>query len=223
MVILYGIQPEVSEKELEYLVGRVFFKAIDLLGGLSKLAEYRTLTWLPSLARSCFAIVLREEYLKSENEIAEKVGLTRNTVRNILRADPNSALYKIQHMDELTEEEKKYLKVHTAGGIAKLAYRLVKEGQEAQTLLEFCRELAETTVQVVGESPWAYTVLKRSKGITYPITDSSVLEERFAGLQILGIPAREIVKSLHYPIKNPAQLLREIKEALKVRGESDWV
>ncbi len=220
MVIFYGIKPEVSEKELEYLVGRVFFKSIDLLGGLNRLAEYRTLTWLPSLARSCFAVVLREEYLKSENEIAEKVGLTRNTVRNILRADPNNALYKIQHMDDLSEDEKKYLKVHTAGGIAKLAYRLVKEGQEAQTLLEFCRELAETTVQVVGESPWAYTVLKRTKGLTYPLTGPEVLEERLGDLSILGVSGRELVQTLHYPIKNPAQLLREVKEALKIRRNS---
>lgn len=63
-----------------------------------------------------------------------------NTVRNILRADLNLALYKIQHIDDLTKEEKKELRVrvHTAGGIGKLAFKLVKDGQEAQVLLEFC-------------------------------------------------------------------------------------
>jgi probable regulatory domain-containing protein len=78
------------------------------------LAEYRTLTWLPSLARAAFVIVLHEEYIKSESEIAEYVGLTKNTVRNILRADPQLALYKLQHIDELTTEQKKELKVHIA-------------------------------------------------------------------------------------------------------------
>ncbi len=214
-MIIYGIEKEISEKDLEYLVGRVFFKAIDLLGGLNRLAQYRTLTWLPSLARACFAVVLREEYLKGELEIAEKVGLTRNTVRNILRADPNAALYKIQHMDEVVEEEKSSLKVHTAGGIAKLAYKLVKEGQEAQTLLEFCRELAETTVSVVGEVPWAYTVLRKTKGISYPITDPQALKERLSATTIMGVDGAEVCDALTYPIKNPAQLLKEIKEALR--------
>ncbi|MGA1861931.1 hypothetical protein OWM07_03515, partial [Deferribacter thermophilus] len=110
--------------ELEPLVARVFFKGIDLLGGLSKLADYRALTWLASLARASFAVVLREEYLKTEEEIAEKIGISKATVRNILRADPDKALYKIQNIDDLTKEEKTELKVHTAGGLAKLAYKL---------------------------------------------------------------------------------------------------
>ncbi len=209
--------PPINEHDLEHLVSRVFFKAIDLLGGLHKLAEYRTLTWLPSLARASFVIVLREEYLKTEEEIAEIVGLTKNTVRNILRADPQMALYKIQHMDELTKEEKKQLRVHTAGGIAKLAYKLVKEGEEAQVLLEFCREMSAKAIQVC-EAPWAYTVLKHIKGIKYPINDPSQLKEKLAGITIKGIPAEEVVEGISYPIKNPAQLLHEIKEYLQMKG-----
>ncbi len=209
--------PPMNEHDLEHLVSRVFFKSLDLLGGLHKLAEYRTLTWLPSLARASFVIVLREEYLKTEEEIAEIVGLTRNTVRNILRADPQMALYKIQHMDELTKEEKKQLRVHTAGGIAKLAYKLVKEGEEAQVLLEFCREMSAKAVQVC-EAPWAYTVLKHSKGLKYPVQDASQLKEKLAGITIKGLPAEEVVEGLSYPIKNPAQLLHEIKEYLQMKG-----
>ena len=209
--------PPMNEHDLEHLVSRVFFKSLDLLGGLHKLAEYRTLTWLPSLARASFVIVLREEYLKTEEEIAEIVGLTRNTVRNILRADPQMALYKIQHMDELTKEEKKQLRVHTAGGIAKLAYKMVKEGEEAQVLLEFCREMSAKAVQVC-EAPWAYTVLKHIKGMKYPIKDPSELKEKLAGITIKGLPAEEVVEGLSYPIKNPAQLLHEIKEYLQMKG-----
>ncbi len=209
--------PPMNEHDLEHLVSRVFFKSLDLLGGLHKLAEYRTLTWLPSLARASFVIVLREEYLKTEEEIAEIVGLTRNTVRNILRADPQMALYKIQHMDELTKEEKKQLRVHTAGGIAKLAYKMVKEGEETQVLLEFCREMSAKAVQVC-EAPWAYTVLKHSKGVKYPIKDPSELKEKLAGITIKGLPAEEVVEGLSYPIKNPAQLLHEIKEYLQMKG-----
>ncbi len=219
MIILTGDTLTIDEKGLERLVERVFFKSIDLLGGLKKLAEYRTLTWLPSLARAAFAVVLREEYLKPEDEIAEYVGLTRNTVRNILRADPDMAMYKIQHLDELSEEEKKELKVHTAGGVAKLAYKLVKEGQDSQTLLDFCHTMAGEALQAAScESPWAYLVLKHTKGVGYPIMDSSALEERLAGIQIKGLDGAEVAKGLLYPIKTPAQLLHEIKEYLQSKG-----
>ncbi|BCD68845.1 bacterio-opsin activator [Nitratiruptor sp. YY09-18] len=220
MIILTGSGLDIDEKGLERLVERVFFKSIDLLGGLKKLAEFRTLTWLPSLARAAFAIVLREEYLKSEDDIAEYVGLTRNTVRNILRADPDQAMYKIEHMDELTPEEKKELKVHTAGGVAKLAYKLVKEGQDSQTLLDFCHSMAAESLKAAScESPWAYLVLKHSKGIDYPIMDSKLLEKRLAGIQIKGIDGAEVAKNLMYPIKTPAQLLHEIKEYLDGQGK----
>ncbi|NPA53559.1 MAG: bacterio-opsin activator [Aquificae bacterium] len=209
--------PKLTDHDLEHLVSRVFFKAIDLLGGLHKLAEYRALTWLPALARASFVIVLREEYLKTEEEIAKILGIAKSTVRNILRADPQLALYKIQHIDELTKEEKKQLKVHTAGGIAKLAYKFVKEGEEAQVLLEYCRELSAKAVQAC-DAPWAYIVLKNIKGLKYPVTSPEPLKEKLAGLTIKGIPAEEVVENISYPIKNPAQLLHEIKEYLEMKG-----
>ncbi|BCD61040.1 MULTISPECIES: bacterio-opsin activator [unclassified Nitratiruptor] len=221
MIILTASGFNIDEKELDRLVERVFFKAIDLLGGLKKLAEFRTLTWLPSLARAAFAIVLREEYLKPEDEIAEYVGLTRNTVRNILRADPDQAMYKIEHLEELSEEEKKELKVHTAGGVAKLAYKLVKEGQDSQTMLDFCHAVAAESLKAAScESPWAYLVLKKSKGISYPVVDSKELENRLAGVQIKGIDGSEVAKNIAYPIKTPAEMLHAIKEYLQSQGQA---
>ena len=208
---------QINDNEVKYLAERVFFKSIDLLGGLNKLAEYRTLTWLPSIARASFAIVLKEEFLKTEDEIAEYIGLTRNTVRQILRADPNLALYKIEHMDELTAEEKKQLKVHTAGGIAKLAYKYVKAGEDSQTVMEYCRQISQEAVAQC-DAPWAYLVLKNIKGTHYPITDAKALEEKIGHLEIKGIKAGEIIPNLHYPIKNPAVLLKEIKEYLQMKG-----
>jgi probable regulatory domain-containing protein len=202
-----------NDKEIKYLAERVFFKSIDLVGGLDKLAEFRTLTWLPSLARAAFVIVLKEEYLKTEDEIAKFVGLTRNTVRQIVRADPNLALYKIQHLEELSEEEKKQLKVHTAGGIAKLAYKLVKNGEDSQTLMEYCRGMAEGIVKEC-DAPWSYLVLKNLKGVTYPINSADEIIERFKHLSIKGINATEIIKNITYPVKNPAEFLKEIKDYL---------
>jgi probable regulatory domain-containing protein len=207
------INKPVEEKDLENLVTRVFLKAIDIIGGLSKLAEYRTLTWLPSLARASFVIVLREEYLKTEDEIAQFVGISRQTVRQILRADPQLALYKIQHMEELSPEERKQLKVHTAGGLAKIAYKLIKEGQEPKIFEYYCT----ITTQAL-EVPWAYLLLKRIKGTHFPVEKPNELLEKVKGIEIKGIPAEEIIKNLDYPIKNPAELLHKIKLYLKMKG-----
>jgi len=212
-------QQEIPQKDLEYYVNRVFFKAIDLLGGLNKLAEYRTLTWLPSLARAAYVIILREEYLKTEDEIAKTVGLTRNTVRNILRADPTLTLERLKKIEELAKEEAKEMKVHTAGGIAKLAYRLVKEGNEAETLIHYCGLMIEDLMKHL-DIPWAYTVLKHIKGTKYPIQDPSILKEKLKELKIKNLPATEIVEKLHYPLKNPAQLLHEIKLVLSSHQEA---
>lgn len=211
MIVLTGV-PE-NAQDIENLVTRVFFKSVELLGGMSKLAEYRTLTWLPSLARASYVVVLKEQYIKTDEEIAEIVGLTKNTVRNILRADPEMALRKIKSLEEMLKEESKELKVHTAGGVAKLAYREVKEGHEAQTLLHYCSMVAEDVVRVL-DIPWAYLVLRKLKGVNYPILDDQLLQERLKDILIKGKPASELLKKIHYPVKNPAQLLHEIKQAL---------
>jgi len=121
------IKPEKADEE--ELVRKVFLKSIDLLGGLKKLAEFRNLTWLASLARASYAVVLRNEFMLSEDEIARRLGLSRQTVRNILRADPQRALSKVRELESLDPEERRELRVHTAGGIAREAYRLIKEGE----------------------------------------------------------------------------------------------
>ena len=202
------------EQDIEHLVTRVFLKAIDIIGGLQKLAEYRTLTWLPSLARAAFVIVLREDYLKTEDEIAEYLGISKNTVRQILRADPQLALYKIQHMDELSPEERKQLKVHTAGGIAKIAYKLVKEGEEPKIFEYYCAITTEAL-----EVPWAYLLLKKIKGTHFPVKSPEELLEKVKGLTIKGVPAEEIIKNIEYPIRNPAELLHKVKMYLKAKEE----
>lgn len=202
----------VPEKEIEHLATRVFFKSIDLLGGLSKLAEYRSLTWLPSLARASIAIVMREEYLKTEEEIAAKLGMGSNSVKNMLRADPNLALEKIKNFEQLSKEEKENLRVHTAGGIAKLAFKLVKEGNDSNILTEFARAIAEEAVEAL-DIPWAYLVLKHTKGVDYPVFDKEVLAEKIGSIKVKGYLASELLDKITYPVKNPAMLLKELKRA----------
>ena len=216
MVVILDINEitkDLDEKRLNELAERVFFKSIEILGGLKKLAEYRTLTWLPSLARAVFVILLKDEYLKTEEEIAEYVGLTRQTVRNILRADEEQALYKVQHFEDLSEEEKKELKVHTAGGIAKYAYRKIKEGEEAKTVMAFAHEITEKAMQDCPV-PWAYLVLKHTRGIDFPIKNADILLERLKDAPIKEFKVEEVIPEIEYPIKNPAELLKKIKEKL---------
>ncbi|MFN3568417.1 MAG: bacterio-opsin activator, partial [Caldimicrobium sp.] len=181
MVILLE-KTSVSEQEVEHFATRVFFKSIELLGGLNKLVDFRTLTWLPSLVRAAYVIVLKEEYMKSDDEIAQKIGIAKNTVRNILRADPELALNKIKALEELISEEAKDLKVHTAGGIAKLAYKEIKAGHEAQTLNYYC-SLVLTDVLKDLNIPWAYLVLGKSKGLKYPVTSPNPLKEKLEGIK----------------------------------------
>lgn len=218
-MVIHLNTPPISKQEVEHLVTRVFFKAIELLGGLNKLVEFKTLTWLPSLVRAAYAIVLKEEYMRSDDEIALKVGIAKATVKNILRADPELALQKIKALEELFSEEAKELKVHTAGGIAKLAYREIKAGHEAQTLNYYC-SLVLTDLLRILNVPWAYLVLKKSKGLKYPLTSAEELKEKLEMLKIKNIPIEEILSNLPYPIKNPAHLIHEIKEYISLKESS---
>ncbi len=101
---------------------QVFLQALNLVGGPRQLVEHRNLTWLPSLMESAYVVVLSEQFHKTIAEIAEFLGITEQTVRNILRADS-------EHILEIIEKARgeKEIKIHIAGGLAKRAYTLLKE------------------------------------------------------------------------------------------------
>lgn len=213
VIVLNPVNNQFNEVDLEVLVTKVFLKSIDLIWWLKKLAEYRTLTWLPSLARSAFVVVLHEEYIKSELEIAEYVGLTKNTVRNILRADPQLAIYKLQHLEELTAEQKKELKVHIAWWIAKVAYKLIKQWEEPSVAKYFAHSTA-----VALDIPWAYMLLKRLKGHHFPIEKVEDILNVSNWINVSWIPLEEILKNIDFPIVSPADLLHKIKEYVKMKN-----
>ena len=106
---------------IDKMAESVFIECINLLGGLRKLVEYRNLTWLPSLAESAYVIVMKNEALKTYREIAKELGITEQTARSIATADEEKVKEYIEgHLEEKPNE-------HIAGGIAKLAYRKLKE------------------------------------------------------------------------------------------------
>lgn len=195
------------------LATKIFLKSIELLGGLKKLTEYKTLTWLPSMARAAYVVVLREEFQKTIDEIAKEVGLTKQTVKNILSSNPELALEKLKNIDEVFHKEKENLKTHTAGAIAKLAYKLIKEGQEPKIFFDFSSQILES---ISSEVPWAYQLLKliKEKDIDFPLENKEELREKLKGFKIKGKPIEEIILKIPFPINNPAILLKEIKKAL---------
>jgi len=190
------VVPKRPEEELEATVLRVFLKTIDLVGGPRALAERRHLTWANSLMAASYAVVLHEEALKGPDEIAAMLGVSRATVQNILRADPEAALKKLS---EVGEGEN--LRVHLAGGLAK-----------ARVLRYFLERFVE-----LFDIPWAYLVLKAVKGFDFPAEKPEDLLPRFRGLRLEGLDASEIVRGLDYPIHNPAELLHQIKMHLAGR------
>jgi len=209
---------EVKPQEVDYdtLALRVFLKAIELVGGPRTLFEYRNLTWLPSLMEAAYAVVLKNEAFKTDDEIAQFIGITRQTVRNILSADPEAVLKKLR--GELQSRE---VKVHTAGGLAKLAYREVKEGNDNVAFVaSVCEEYVKRHVESAEECPdgglvWPVSVLKAIKGLDFPVESREVLEERLRGVKVKGVPAGELLDRIAFPIKSPAELLHKLAEAVR--------
>ncbi|AIG97672.1 KaiC associated regulatory domain-containing protein [Archaeoglobus fulgidus] len=185
---------------LDKMAEKVFYESINLLGGLKKLVEYRNLTWLPSLAEAAYVVVLKNEAMKTYGEIARELGITEQTAKNIATADEEEVKRYLE--GELEERPKE----HIAGGIAKLAYRKLKEeGRLDAEEVEIKQEELE-----VLDIDWAVHVLARIKGLDFPV-NKEALVERLKGLVIKGKRAEEILDKLDYPIKSPSQLLHEIK------------
>jgi len=188
---------------IDKMAESVFIECINLLGGLRKLVEYRNLTWLPSLAESAYVIVMKNEALKTYREIAKELGITEQTARNIATADEE----KVKEYIEGRLEEKP--NEHIAGGIAKLAFRKLKDvGRLGEDEVVIRRE----EIEALGIN-WAVQVLSKIKGLDFPV-EKEPLKERLCGIVINEKEIEEILDELEYPIKSPAELLHKIKMKL---------
>ncbi|RKQ63533.1 putative regulatory domain-containing protein [Thermovibrio guaymasensis] len=214
---------EVKPQEVDYdaLALRVFLKALELIGGPRKLFEYRNLTWVPSLMEAAYAVVLKNEAFKTEDEIAEFIGITKQTVRNMLSADPELVMMKLQG-----ELEGKEVKVHTAGGLAKLAYEEVKKGNDYIAFVaSVCEDYVKKHMETAETCPdiglvWPVYVLKAIKGMDFPVDESKKeeLKKRLENVKVKDVPATELIERIEFPIKSPADLLHKLAEAVKSRG-----
>ena len=219
---------EVKPQEVDYdtLALRVFLKAIELIGGPKALFEYRNLTWVPSLMEASYAVVLKYEGMKTEDEIAEFIGITKQTVRNMLSADPELVMMKLK--GELESGE---VKVHTAGGLAKKAYEEVKNGNDYVAFIaSVCEEYVKRPMEAVQSGQpaatcpdvgfvWPVYVLRAIKGMHFPIeeTNKDQLKERLKNIKIKELPAEELLDKIDFPVKSPADLLHKLADT--VRGQ----
>ncbi|RKY98054.1 MAG: bacterio-opsin activator [Candidatus Hydrothermota bacterium] len=195
---------EIQVFDIDATALRVFLKALEILGGPRKLIEYRNLTWITSLMEASYAIVLSREGMKTEDWIAQFLGLTRQTVRNILRADPELVLKKLEG-----ELQEKTPRAHTAGGLAKLAYNEIKEGRDSILILTHIMSQTSEALGII----WPVEVLRRTKGMSFPV-ERQELAERLSGMKIKDKPIETLLDRLSYPVRNPAELLKGLREAM---------
>ncbi len=194
--------------DINKLAEKVFMEAINLLGGLRNLIQYRNLTWLPSLAEASYVVVLKNEALKTSKEIAKELGITDQTVKNILSADE-------EKVKKFIEGELEEIDEHKAGGIAKLAYKkLKKEGRLKEIEEEDKVVIKKDEIEVLGID-WAVHVLAHIKGLNFPVENKEPLLERIGNIVAKGKKLEEVLDKIEYPIKNPAELLHKIKEKIE--------
>ncbi len=193
--------PKDRDVERDEYVFRMLVEAMRILGGPRKLVHMRNLTWIPSLIRASYALLLRDAGYTYE-AIAEKLGSTKATVQKMLSADPEAVLKKIQSEDEVEIDD------HVAGGIAKLAYKAMR------------RKLSEEEISMVSETAkvlgvdWAVETMTMIKGLDFPV-DKADLLSRLGGIKIFNVPIGEILDNLSYPIRSPAELVKEIAGYLR--------
>ncbi|WP_202318937.1 KaiC associated regulatory domain-containing protein [Archaeoglobus neptunius] len=185
---------------VDKMAEKVFYESIKLLGGLRRLIEFRNLTWLPSLAEAAYVVVLKNETLKTYGEIARELGITEQTAKNIVTADEEEVIKYLE--GELEERPKD----HIAGGIAKMAYRRLKEEGKLDTEEIEIRQEEMNVLDI----DWAVHVLAKVRGLDFPASREELVE-RLGGMIIKGRKIEDILEMIEYPVKSPAELLHKIK------------
>ncbi|ODN29872.1 hypothetical protein [Fervidobacterium thailandense] len=121
-----------GDRKIERIVRNVFNIAINILGGYKRIGELKFLTWLPSLVRAIYAVVLKNEQNVTDEELTTKLGISDVTLKKILEADPTELeqrLSELYDFDNDDDESKHESKIHIAGAIAKRAYEAFREKQ----------------------------------------------------------------------------------------------
>ena len=197
---------EIRNFDLDGLAIRVFLKSLEILGGPRKLIELRHLTWITSLMEASYAVVMWDELHKTEDEIAQFLGLSRQTVRNILRAEPELVIQKIEG-----ELKDKTHRAHTAGGLAKYALKEIRAGRDNLSVFMQAFEQAYSDLGV----EWPVHVLRRLKGTDFPVSKVELLK-KLEGLKIMGKRIEDVFEEIEADtFESPRDVLRNISEKIK--------
>lgn len=195
MRVIAGVQEGGSVDEDAF---RVFIKAIEIVGGPRKIVELRNLTWVPSLMAAAYAVILRERG-KTTGEIASFLGLSTATVERMLAAHT-------EVVERRLRGEK--LDDHMAGALAKEALRRLKSGEDIHIALDSGR----TMLEAVEAPPWTILVLRKIKGLHFPVESPEELKKRLEGIEVDGTSVEEILEKIKYPVMSPADLLKKLKQ-----------
>ena len=203
MVVVINV---VKKPEFDKLAQKVFMKSIELVGGLKKLAEFRNLTWLPSLAKAAYVVVLKKEGMYTNFQIARELGIAEQTVKNILEANE-------EEIEKWLQGEIEDIDEHKAGGLAKLAYKKLKEEGRLESEEITKQEMDHVREAFNMDIAWAVFLLAKIRGLDFPVEKQQLLE-RLSGMKIKDKPIEEILDKIEYPVKTPAELLKKIKGVL---------
>ncbi len=199
------VNQEIREVTADALAMRIFLKALELAGGPQKLIEYRNLTWIPSLLQAAYAIVLSREFNKTADEIAQTLGVSTQTVRNILHASAEKVQEKLSA--ELNARE---VKVHTAAGLAQWAYQEIQAGNESVHFLESTFQQVSDLLDIA----WPLEVLRRLRGKKFPLQREE-LRDLLNDVVIEGKRFEELADKLPESISSPAHLLKQLRQGLR--------
>lgn len=129
-----------SDDGVEDRVREIMQVAIDELGGLGEMARQQQLDVLPAIIEAAWILVLREECEASDQEIAQRLGISSGAVTSVFESPFTDAMPRIQDASRddaeyppHTEPEWSEMPAtnrldpeYIAGAVAKFAYSVVR-------------------------------------------------------------------------------------------------
>ncbi|MFT4309804.1 MAG: nitroreductase family protein [Candidatus Woesearchaeota archaeon] len=82
------------------------------------------------------------------------------------------------------------------------------------------KPIEKKVVNIINiEGPWGYYILRRAKGLEYPVSRKD-LKERFSGFHMRRIPVEKVMDVIQTPVESHSDLLKKVKIALDSIGHN---
>ncbi len=95
---------------------------------------------------------------------------------------------------------------------------LLLKNRQIKSLKEELEKMHKSLIlKTKKEGPWSYYILKKVKGLEYPIKekDKNLLYEKLKDVNVKNIPFKIIFENLEFPINNHKELLKKIRKVLE--------